>query len=243
MLIPLFELCVHCKINKLEVILNVLEVVTSTPKLVKPVRVENQPSENSTNLENNGEENGVNFQDDTVDICEFLDPLPNPLTPAVPTAVNVQKFDGLEPPSFLADKSELDIDSNKFVPPLNLMDGSDDSEKIDKQEKEQGHKKDLHYGADQIQGNLPLRKSVKVSPVQTPSKQNSEDKAGGSQSPCLIPAVGKKDSISPGEFEVAFELTNNLLTQLLTNLIIELACFWRTEHLACFWRTEYFTRD
>lgn len=95
-----------------------------------------------------------------------------------------QQFDGLEPPSFLAENSDLDFENIKLVPPLDLTEDGSNAEKTDTQEKE------LYYSS----YNLPKGNVQKVSPVFTPDihaheLKKLEIKSGGSQSPCLTPVI------------------------------------------------------
>ena len=181
----------------LHVALNVVEIVTSTPKLTKPERLENQRSEQDTYLDSNDEDD-VNTPLDIAYVAELPDPFTNgkPMTPGLQTlqkVVGTPKFDndGLEPPSFLADKIEFDSGINKHVTTLNLTDGIDGSEKLDKQEKEKIEKMKL---------NTECHSTHKVSPVQSESEDNNVNGIGENGFPCLTPVVKKTANAKAGEF-------------------------------------------
>ena len=205
----------------LDVALNVVEIVTSTPKLTKPERLESQRSGQDTYLDSNDEDD-VNTPLDIAYVGELPDPFTNgkPMTPALQslqTVVGTPKFDNdcLEPPSFLADKIEFDSDINKHVTTLNPTDGIDGSEKLDKQEKEQIEKMKL---------NTESHSNHKVSPVQSEREENTVNGIGENGTPCLTPVVRKTANAKAGEFvdEITWcfgtnqHSTNKLLAYLTT---------------------------
>lgn len=96
----------------------------------------------------------------------------------------------LEPPSFLADNSELDIDSNRDLAPVNLTEENSQPEKQDTSEKEDDSMEKYHHNT--ISDHHTETDSQEVSPICTPNSEklkSVENKIERNQLPCPTPAV------------------------------------------------------
>ena len=173
----------------IENVFHFVEVITSTPKLSKSERTgtaDIQMTHLSKGHDNEINENSLHYgHNRSVDNHEVQDTVSREHTQKLNT---FQQFDDLEPPSFLAENSDLDFENVKLVPPLNLTEDGSNTEKIDTQEKE------LHDSSDTHSYNLPKGNVQKVSTVFTPDihaheLKKLEIKSGGRQSPCLTPVI------------------------------------------------------
>ena len=154
--------------------LHILEVVTSTPKLPKSARPEG--------VENNMLRHGSKDSETPV----FSGSIMNTV---LQTPVSLQKVGDLEPPSFLADSSDIDVNSQ--VPPLNLTENHF-LEKHDTPEKDEDSMEKHQSDHSNTHGHALQSDTEKMTPILTPDVEelkNTENKYGNNWSPCLTPVI------------------------------------------------------